>query len=461
MNSSYIAEGTRVIGDIAGSVVRAAISSGEPVTDDRLIKKGDRGFLSAIMAPGTRAVTVQLQQNAGLGGLVLPGDHVDVVLTAVIPGSGSGDPEHRASETVLEDIRVLAIDQKMSDMSNETIMARSATLEVTPKQAEILALVSDMGKLSLTLRAIAAGDDKPMTTDEHGEPKKPSVIWDNEATDLGLKPHSAPAAADADAKVDLVRGDVDQVVSISRRTVSDMNRRSLTVRFVAMLLGHRVCGVCRCPACAPPKWSRPRRADPVDVSKGLIIRLDRPCSSVFVADPDIADVQLKSPTVLYIMGKGAGETTIYAVDQQDAVLLNSRVEVRQDVDRLQREIQQIDPGSKVTAKAVDDSIVLEGNVKDAAEGDDIRKIAARYVASPAQLVNKLSLDAPNQIDLQVRVAEVQRSVLKQFGINWDNSRKAGRRRSAWSAQCHRSRRFNSASGNAITKIVPGRRRHRR
>jgi pilus assembly protein CpaB len=208
MNSSYIAEGSRPIGDIAGSVVRAAISSGEPVTDDRLIKKGDRGFLSAIMGPGTRAVTVQLQQNAGLGGLVLPGDHVDVVLTAVIPGSGSGDPEHRASETVLEDIRVLAIDQKMSDMSNETIMARSATLEVTPKQAEIIALVSDMGKLSLTLRAIAAGDDKPMTTNAHGEPIKPSVIWDNEATDLGLKPHSMPAAADADAKVDLVRGAV-------------------------------------------------------------------------------------------------------------------------------------------------------------------------------------------------------------------------------------------------------------
>jgi pilus assembly protein CpaB len=205
MNSSYIAEGTRSVDDVVGSVVRAGIAAGEPITDDRLIKKGDRGFLSAIMAPGARAVTVQLQQNAGLGGLVLPGDHVDVVLTAVIPSSGPGDPEHRASETVLEDIRVLAIDQKMSDMSNETIMAHSATLEVTPKQAEVIALVAEMGKLSLTLRAIAAGDDKPLTTNSRGEPAKPSVIWDNEATALGLKPHSAPAG-DADAKVELVRG---------------------------------------------------------------------------------------------------------------------------------------------------------------------------------------------------------------------------------------------------------------
>jgi pilus assembly protein CpaB len=158
------------------------------------------------MSPGTRADTVQLQQNAGLGGLVLPGDHVDVVLTAVVPSATPNEPEHHASETVLEDIRVVAIDQKMGDMSNETVMARSATLEVTPKQAEILALVTDMGKLSLTLRSIASGDEKPRTTNAKGELIEPSVTWDNEATDLGLRPHSAPASADAAAKVDLVRG---------------------------------------------------------------------------------------------------------------------------------------------------------------------------------------------------------------------------------------------------------------
>ena len=199
-----------------------------------------------------------------------------------------------------------------------------------------------------------------------------------------------------------------------------MNRRPITARLVALAFAI---------AFAALPLSGPRAAQVIrptgaaitlDVSKGLIIRLERPCSSVFVADPDIADVQLKSPTVLYLMGKAAGETTVYAVDQQDAVLLDSRVEVRQDIDRLQREIEQLDPSHRVQAKAVDDSIVLEGSVKDAAAGDDIRKIAARYVASPAQLVNRLTLDAPNQIDLQVRVAEVQRNVLKQFGINWDN-----------------------------------------
>ena len=111
-----------------------------------------------------------------------------------MPSTGQNEPEHRASETVLEDIRVVAIDQKMSDMSNESVMARSATLEVTPKQAEMLALVTDMGKLSLTLRSLASGDEKPMTTDAKGQPIKPSVTWDNEATDLGLRPHNAPSS---------------------------------------------------------------------------------------------------------------------------------------------------------------------------------------------------------------------------------------------------------------------------
>jgi pilus assembly protein CpaC len=202
--------------------------------------------------------------------------------------------------------------------------------------------------------------------------------------------------------------------------VNNMNRRFAIIRSLALALAIGCATLPSAPLWASQVVTPTGAPISLDVSKGVIIRLDRPCSSVFVADPDIADVQLKSPTVLYVVGKGAGSTTIYAVDQQDAVLLNSRVEVHQDVGRLERDIHQIDPSGHVQAKAVDDSIVLEGTVKDAAQGDDIRKIAARYVATPQQVVNKLKIDAPNQIDLHVRVAEVQRNVLKQFGINWDN-----------------------------------------
>jgi pilus assembly protein CpaC len=233
-----------------------------------------------------------------------------------------------------------------------------------------------------------------------------------------------------------------------------MNRRSAIIRTLALAFA------IACAALPTPRLWASQVVTPtgapitLDVSKGVIIRLDRPCSSVFVADPDIADVQLKSPTVLYVMGKGAGSTTIYAVDQQDAVLLNSLVEVHQDVDRLARDIHQIDPSGRVQAKAVDDSIVLEGNVKDAAQGDDIRKIVARYVANPAQIVNKLKIDAPNQINLQVRVAEVQRNVLKQFGVNWFNIEQSGVAAFGMVTATNAIAPLSSGGSGGSVKIVP-------
>jgi pilus assembly protein CpaC len=198
-------------------------------------------------------------------------------------------------------------------------------------------------------------------------------------------------------------------------------RLGAATRVLSFLLAMILIATPLAPVAAAPKII-PATGTPiaVDMGKGTIIRLDKASTSVFVADPEIADVQLKSPTMIYLMGKSAGETTVYALDNDDTVLLNSRVEVRQDIGRLQREIQLMDPNSRVKVRAVEDSIVLEGSIANAAEGDDIRKIAARYVSADAKLVNKLILDAPNQIDLQVRVAEVQRSVLKQFGINWFN-----------------------------------------
>jgi pilus assembly protein CpaC len=158
----------------------------------------------------------------------------------------------------------------------------------------------------------------------------------------------------------------------------------------------------------------------LDVGKGRLVKLDRPANSVFVADPEIADVQVKSPMLIYLFGKSAGSTTLYAVGDNDEVLLNTNVSVRYDVSRVEQAIRQFAPRSAVRVSAVDDSIVLEGTVYSAAEGDNIRRIAARFVPDPQQLVNQMTVDAPNQINLRVRVAEVSRSVIKEFGVNWKN-----------------------------------------
>jgi pilus assembly protein CpaC len=163
----------------------------------------------------------------------------------------------------------------------------------------------------------------------------------------------------------------------------------------------------------------------LEPGKGIILRLERPAGNIFVADPAIADVQVKSPTVVYVIGKAPGTTTLFALDKQDQVLLNSQIEVRTDTGSLQRAMQQLLPGTSATVRSVNDSIVLEGSVKSAAEGDDLRKIAARYVTDDKQIVNKLKIDAPNQVNLRVRVAEVSRTVEKQFGIDWFNAANTG------------------------------------
>jgi len=153
--------------------------------------------------------------------------------------------------------------------------------------------------------------------------------------------------------------------------------------------------------------------------KGVILRLERPAGNIFVADPNIADIQVKSPTIIYLVGKAAGTTTLFALDKQDNVLINSPIVVHADATELQRALNQLVPGTKVEAKPLDNSIVLEGPVKSPAEGDDIRQIAARYVPDPKQLVNKMELVAPNQINLHVRIAEISRTALKELGVTWN------------------------------------------
>jgi pilus assembly protein CpaC len=174
------------------------------------------------------------------------------------------------------------------------------------------------------------------------------------------------------------------------------------------------------PATAAPKIVAAAGAPlMVDVGKGELVTLDRAATTVFVADPDVADVQVKSPSLIYIFGKKGGETTLFAVGENDQVLANLNVRVRYDTARVQEAIHQMVPHSAISVNSLDGSLVLEGTVYSAADGDDVRRVAERFVGDPKQLVNKMKVDTPNQINLRVRVAEVSRNVVKSFGVNWN------------------------------------------
>lgn len=164
MAAGYRIKGKHQLKDDVGSVVRRGIDAHTPITDASTVKPGDRGFLAAVLTPGHRAVAVKVNAASVIAGLVFPGDRVDLILSYkyTVPspiGQKSGNRQKRqASETVLSNIRVLALDQNTDDQKGKKGKKRipkTATLEVTPKQAELVALATQLGRISLSLRSLA------------------------------------------------------------------------------------------------------------------------------------------------------------------------------------------------------------------------------------------------------------------------------------------------------------------
>ena len=157
----------------------------------------------------------------------------------------------------------------------------------------------------------------------------------------------------------------------------------------------------------------------MEVNKGRLVRLERPASTVFIADPRIADVQVKSPSLVYLFAKAPGETTLYAVDQAERVLANVDISVGHNLSRLRRAIAKLAPDQDVTVDSIDGALIVEGVVPTASKAEDIRRLAASFAGAPENVINRLGVDAPNQVNLRVRVAEVSRDVDKQLGFNWN------------------------------------------
>lgn len=159
VQDAYFIDGEADMNQLIGTVVRYPITAGEPVTQGSLVAPGDRGFLAAALAPGMRAVTVQVSAMTGVAGFIFPGDHVDVVVSSEIEPEDDGLPL-RSAETIVRNLRVLATDQtteKTTDENGKTEVAefRTVTLEVTPKIAEKIAVSQTFGTINLALRSLS------------------------------------------------------------------------------------------------------------------------------------------------------------------------------------------------------------------------------------------------------------------------------------------------------------------
>jgi len=178
---AYIRKNQGSLSGFVGAVVRSGIVEGEPITKARVVKPGERGFMAAVLAPGMRAISIPVTASSGVAGFIFPGDRVDLILSQTLK---QGEIKRRTSETVLQNVRVLAVDQRTNDQENEPEISKTATLEITPKQVEKVAVARQLGKLSLSLRSlskleIAEGTDASQpVVPEAGS----SHTWDSEVS---------------------------------------------------------------------------------------------------------------------------------------------------------------------------------------------------------------------------------------------------------------------------------------
>lgn len=175
-----------------GAVVRRGFTAGEPITPKRVVRPGERGFLAAVLRPGYRAIAIRVDATSGVSGLVFPGDRIDIILTQTLAeNTGEQVIQRKASETVLQNVRVLAIDQVTDDKGTNPQYAKHFTVEVTPKQTEMLSVVRELGALSISLRSLAKDEEELERlavlneTKEESDPERgDTYTWDTEVSRL-------------------------------------------------------------------------------------------------------------------------------------------------------------------------------------------------------------------------------------------------------------------------------------
>lgn len=206
---SYFVEGKRGVDDIAGAVLRRPVAQGEPIVDGNVVQPGDRGFLAAVLEPGMRAISVAVDEAAANAGLIFPGDRVDMVLSQSL--AEKEGQERRVSETVLRDVRVIAMGRRMrteeAGAGAPSGPAKTATLEVTPAGAEKVALVTELGKLTLSLRSLAVREEGG---GEAAADTSARVTWDSDVSPA-LRPENQPRTT-----MTVVRGPETKIVDIRR-----------------------------------------------------------------------------------------------------------------------------------------------------------------------------------------------------------------------------------------------------
>jgi pilus assembly protein CpaC len=194
---------------------------------------------------------------------------------------------------------------------------------------------------------------------------------------------------------------------------------------IAAALGATTVPILPAPAFAQPASVRPSSDMTLSVGTGRMIRLDGAMSDLFVANDGIADVQVRSQNQIYIFGKAPGETTVFATDKAGRTIWSANVRVGTNLGSVDELIRAAMPDAQIQARPINGAVLLTGTVAAPADVEEATRIVQTFVGAGTQVISRLKTATPLQVMLQVRIAEVNRSVSRQVGFNILSRDKSG------------------------------------
>ncbi|HZB68980.1 MAG TPA: pilus assembly protein N-terminal domain-containing protein, partial [Sphingomicrobium sp.] len=171
------------------------------------------------------------------------------------------------------------------------------------------------------------------------------------------------------------------------------------------------------PALAQQSAARPSETLTLSQGTGTLVRLSGPMSDVFVANDTIADVQVRSATQLYVFGKGRGETTVYATGKNGRVVYAANVRVGNNISSVGEMLTLAMPEANIQATPMNNLVLLTGTVSSPTDVEEAQRLVQAYVGEGTQVISRLRSAVPLQVNLKVKIAEINRSLAKDIGVN--------------------------------------------
>ena len=197
-------------------------------------------------------------------------------------------------------------------------------------------------------------------------------------------------------------------------------RRTTVGTAIAAVLAASLAGGAPAPAVAQPTAVRPTNDVTLSVGTGRMVQLDAAMTDLFVANDAIADVQVRSANQIYIFGKAPGETTVFATDRAGRTVYSANVRVGTNIGSVDELLRVAMPDAQIQARPVNGMVLLTGTVAAPADVEEANRIVQAYVGEGTQVISRLKTATPLQVMLQVKIAEVSRTLIREIGVNLEN-----------------------------------------